>query len=332
MKADGFLRYFLATGGSGTRFRIFQRYRKSKRPIARNPARDEADRRGNQECESTSPMLRLPRALRYLRVCLSRRARKPPSTTGFPPSPSTFQFQWQIKQRDVQPPPTPPLPFAIPAHPRDRSIAGDVNTTNVPLALLTVSPISLAPPLRFSPDSIPLRPPVYHELFTSVPVILSSLIALSSSSTCHLICRPPFRVFSFLVVPISFDFFQPFPIIPFSRFSRACCPTVICPWQEKDSRSQGYAARVPIFRYANAGDRTGERAGGQSDCMRHEKNRPRKSECSYQSAMQTRGFASVMLGERERKKDTSTQGDADVWSVGQRRERSRSVRSDNCVV
>lgn len=49
-----YIRYFLATGGSGTRFRIFQRYRKSKRPIARNPARDEADRRGNQECESTS--------------------------------------------------------------------------------------------------------------------------------------------------------------------------------------------------------------------------------------------------------------------------------------
>lgn len=29
-----------------------------------------------------------------------------------------------------------------------------------------------------------------------------------------------------------------------------------------------------------------------------------KSECSYQSAMQTRGFASIMPGERERKKET----------------------------
>lgn len=39
------LRYFLATGGGGTGFRIFRRYRKSKRPIDRNPARDDADRR-----------------------------------------------------------------------------------------------------------------------------------------------------------------------------------------------------------------------------------------------------------------------------------------------
>jgi len=44
------------------------------------------------------------------------------------------------------------------------------------------------------------------------------LIALSSSCIRHLICRSLFRVFSFPVVPISFDFFQPFSIT-FSRFS-----------------------------------------------------------------------------------------------------------------
>lgn len=105
------------------------------------------------------------------------------------------------------------------------------------------------------------------------------LIALSSSSTRHLICRPPFRIFSFLVVPISFDFFPALlhHVSPISL--PASCPTVICPWQEKDSRSQEYAARVAYFSVREcqrSNERVNERAGGWSDCMRHEKNRPRK--------------------------------------------------------
>jgi len=78
--------YIFSRWIQATDFQIFRRYRKSKRPIDRNPVWDGVERHGNQElCESTNSMLRLPRALRYLHVCLSRRARKPPSTTGFSP-------------------------------------------------------------------------------------------------------------------------------------------------------------------------------------------------------------------------------------------------------
>lgn len=172
-----------------------------------------------------------------------------------------------------------------PAHPRDRSIADDVNTTNVPLALLTVSPgISFAPPLRFSPDSIPPRSPVYHRLLTSVPVILP--ISNSTFLFFHSSFDLPtslFRIFSLPVVSISFDFFQPFstPRSPGS-LERAARRSFVLGRKKIVARRDTQRAS-PIFRYVNARDRTSERAGGRaggrtgrSDCMRHEKNRPRK--------------------------------------------------------
>lgn len=45
-----------------------------------------------------------------------------------------------------------------------------------------------------------------------------------------------------------------------------------------------------------------------------------KSECSYQSAMQTRGFASVMPGEREReKKKKRRRGETRMYMERRRR-------------
>lgn len=57
-----------------------------------------------------------------------------------------------------------------------------------------------------------------------------------------------------------------------------------------------FGTRTPEIERASDG-----RAGGRTVCGMKKIVRE-KSECSYQSAMQTRGFASVMPGERERKK------------------------------
>lgn len=96
-------------------------------------------------------------------------------------------------------------------HPRDRSIAGDVNTTNVPLALLTVSPgISLASAPVFtrsySPTSSGLSRTAHlcsrHSFFLF-------LIALSSSSIHHFIYRPLSTRFLSSCCPcLPFDFFS----------------------------------------------------------------------------------------------------------------------------
>lgn len=126
------------------------------------------------------------------------------------------------------------------------------------------------------------------------------LIVLSSSSTRHSIYRP-FRIFSFLVVPIfSFDFFSsPSPSRSPLSLERARRSFVL--GRKKIAARRDTQRASPIFRYANAGDRTSGRAGGRIVCGMKKIVRE-KSECSYQSAMQTRGFASVMPGERERKK------------------------------
>lgn len=78
-----------------------------------------------------------------------------------------------------------------------------------------------------------------------------------------------------------------------------------------------------------AGGRDGRTVCGMKKIVRE------KSECSYQSAMQTRGFASVMPGEREREREKkeTTWGDADIlklWLAHE--ERDISFGSDNCVV
>lgn len=138
------------------------------------------------------------------------------------------------------------------------------------------------------------------------PSFFRFLIALSSSSIRHLIYRPLFRVFSLPVVSISFDFFQPFstPRSPGS-LERAARRSFVLGRKKIVARRDTQRAS-PIFRYANARDRTSERAGGRADgrdgrtVCGMKKIVREKSECSYQSAMQTRGFASVMPGERER--------------------------------
>lgn len=98
------------------------------------------------------------------------------------------------------------------------------------------------------------------------------LIVLSSSSIHHLIYQPLFPVYSF--VPISFDFFQPFSV---PTLSSELARRSFVLGRKKIAARRDTQRASPIFRYAKMPEiERMKRAGGWSDCMRHEKNRPRK--------------------------------------------------------
>lgn len=190
---------------------------------------------------------------------------------------------------------------------RDRSIAGDVNTTNVPLALLTISPgVSFPPLLRF--HSI-LFPCVLQSITDCSPSLPSFFLPISNSTFLffHSSFDLPTSLSRFLFPLLSLFSFDFFSSSSLSRCTPFLSSVLTARWSfvlgRKKIAAEIYAARVAYF--SNTRDRTDERAGGRvggwTICGLKKIVRE-KSECSYQSAMQTCGFASVMPGKREREK------------------------------
>lgn len=108
-------------------------------------------------------------------------------------------------------------------------------------------------------DCSPLFPSFFLPIPNSTFLYLYSSFDPSASLSRLLFCPYLFWFFPTLLRPGSLE--------------RACL-TVICPWQKKDSRSQGYVARVAYFSVCEC-----RRSNGRSeraDCMWHEKNRLRK--------------------------------------------------------